>query len=185
MSHPPASNPRIKAVAIMGATGTGKSNLAILMAEIFGGEIISMDSRQVYRGLDIGTGKVTVVERARVPHHLLDILDVSESGSAGRHAAAAEAAIRDIATRGRVPILAGGTGLYFRALFGGLVPVVIPQQELARIRATFAGRETEALHAELARIIRAPEMKERLWDRQWIDPIGSTPEEAARVACAL
>ena len=136
----------------MGATGTGKSNLAIRLAEELDGEIISMDSRQVYRGLDIGTGKVTAAERERVPHHLLDILDVNESGSAGRHAEAAQAAIRDVAARGRLPILAGGTGMYFRALFGGLVPVVIPEAELARIRDTFAGRETAVLHAELARV---------------------------------
>ena len=136
----------------MGATATGKSALALSLAEAYGGEIISMDSRQAYRGLDIGTGKVTRAERARVPHHLLDILDVTEHGSAGRHVAAAETAIRDIATRGHVPILAGGTGLYFRALFHGLVPVVIPREELARIRATFKARDTRELHAELATV---------------------------------
>jgi tRNA dimethylallyltransferase len=152
VSHPPAIPIRIKAVAIMGATATGKSNLAIRLADLHDGEVISMDSRQVYRGLDIGTGKVSAAERSRVPHHLLDILDVNENGSAGRHAEAAEAAIRDIAARGRLPILAGGTGLYFRALFGGLVPVVIPPGELARIRETFSGRETALLHAELERV---------------------------------
>ena len=134
----------------MGATATGKSGLALSLAEAYGGEIVSMDSRQAYRGLDIGTGKVSRDERARVPHHLLDILDVNEHGSAGRHVAAAEAAIRDVAARGRVPVLAGGTGLYFRALFHGLVPVVIPRDELARIRAAFKDRETRELHAELA-----------------------------------
>lgn len=134
----------------MGATATGKSRLAIELAEAHRGEIISMDSRQTYRGLDIGTGKVSSAERARVPHHLLDILDVNEPGSAGRHVAAAESALRDIVARGRLPIVAGGTGLYFRAFFGGLVPVVIPRDELARIRASFAGRETIALHQELA-----------------------------------
>ena len=135
----------------MGATATGKSRLAISLAQAHDGEIVSMDSRQTYRGLDIGTGKVSAADRARVPHHLLDMLDVTESGSAGRHVAAADVAIRNIATRGRLPILAGGTGLYFRALFGGLVPVVIPREELARIRASFAERETHALHDELAR----------------------------------
>ncbi|HEX6791159.1 MAG TPA: tRNA (adenosine(37)-N6)-dimethylallyltransferase MiaA [Candidatus Krumholzibacteria bacterium] len=151
MSHPPNADARIRAVAIMGATATGKSALAISLAEAFDGEIISMDSRQAYRGLDIGTGKVSRDDRARVPHHLIDILDVSEYGSAGRHVVATETAIRDIAARGRVPILAGGTGLYFRALFGGLVAVVIPRDELEKIRSTFAGRETPELHAELAR----------------------------------
>ena len=142
----------IRAVAILGATATGKSALALSLAEAYGGEIISMDSRQSYRRLDIGTGKVTRAERERVPHHLLDILDVNEHGSAGRHVAAAEQAIRDIAARGHVPILAGGTGLYFRALFHGLVPVVIPRDELTRIRATFKERETRDLHAELATV---------------------------------
>jgi tRNA dimethylallyltransferase len=136
----------------MGATATGKSRLAISLAEAFKGEIISMDSRQAYRGLDIGTGKVTGAERARVPHHLLDTLDVSEHGSAGRHVAAAEAALRDVAARGRLPVLAGGTGLYFRALFGGLVDVVIPRDELTRIRATFKDRHTAELHDELSRL---------------------------------
>jgi tRNA dimethylallyltransferase len=136
----------------MGATATGKSALAISLAETFNGEIISMDSRQAYRGLDIGTGKVSGPERARIPHHLLDTLDVTEHGSAGRHVAAAEAALRDIASRGRLPILAGGTGLYFRALFAGLVDVVIPRDELARIRATFKERDTRELHDELSRL---------------------------------
>jgi len=135
----------------MGATATGKSQLAISLAEAHAGDVISMDSRQAYRGLDIGTGKVSSAERARVPHHLLDILDVTESGSAGRHVAAASSAIRDIASRGRLPVFAGGTGLYFRALFGGLVSVVIPREELTRIRSSFAERETRALHEELAR----------------------------------
>jgi tRNA dimethylallyltransferase len=142
----------IRAVAIMGATATGKSSLALSLASEFNGEIISMDSRQAYRGFDIGTGKVSAAERSRVPHHLLDMLDANEAGSAGRHASAAEAAIREIAARRRLPIAAGGTGLYFRALFGGLVPVVIPRTEQSRIRASFAGRETQALHDELSRL---------------------------------
>jgi tRNA dimethylallyltransferase len=141
----------IKAVAIMGATATGKSRLAISLAEAFDGEIVSMDSRQAYRGLDIGTGKVSARDRECVPHHLLDILDIDENGSAGRHVAAAEAAIREIAGRERLPIAVGGTGLYFRALFGGLVPVTIPRAELARIRATFAGRETSDLYEDVTR----------------------------------
>jgi len=134
----------------MGATATGKSRLSIALARDLDGEIISVDSRQAYRGLDIGTGKVPHAERAGVPHHLIDILDVNETGSAGRHAAQAERIVRDIASRGRVPILAGGTGLYFRALFRGLVAVTIPRAELERIRERFAGRETVELHDQLA-----------------------------------
>ncbi len=136
----------------MGATATGKSSLAIALAFEQGGEVVSMDSRQVYRGFDIGTGKVTRDEQAMVPHHLIDVADPSEVWSAGRHVAAAEEAIRDIAARGKVAILAGGTGLYFRALFGGLIDVVIPADEVARIRATFAGVETGELYARLRRV---------------------------------
>jgi tRNA dimethylallyltransferase len=136
----------------MGATATGKSHLALALAEEFHGEIVSMDSRQAYRGLDIGTGKVDAGARARVPHHLLDYLDVNEAGSTGRHLAATETAIREIAARGRVPFLVGGTGLYFRALFSGLIDISIPREELERIRAGFEGRETEDLRAELSRL---------------------------------
>lgn len=134
----------------MGATATGKSALAVDLAGTFGGEVVSMDSRQVYRGLDIGTGKVDAATRRRIPHHLIDILDPAEPVSAGLHAAHALAAIRDAASRGRVPILAGGTGLYFRALFGGLVAVSIPRERMLAIRESFAGRATRDLHDELA-----------------------------------
>jgi len=136
----------------MGATATGKSRLAIELAQQLGGEVVSMDSRQVYRGLDIGTAKVTAAERAMVPHHLLDYLDIDESGSAGRHCTMAETTIREIAARARIPLLVGGTGLYFRALFGGLVPVTIEREALLRIRAAFAGRTTAELYHELARV---------------------------------
>jgi len=90
--------------------------------------------------------------RQRVPHHLLDYLDVTETGSTGRHIDLAIAAIREIDSRGRVPFIVGGTGLYFRALFAGLVDVTIPREELERIRATFVERETSDLHEELKRL---------------------------------
>jgi len=149
-----ATDPRstIRAVAIMGATATGKSALAMAMAREFNGEIISMDSRQVYRGLDIGTAKVDLAARAEIPHHLIDILDPTEPGSAGTHARLAEAAVRDIAARGRVPILAGGTGFYYRALFRGMLTLSIPREASRVIRASFAGRETTELHAELTQL---------------------------------
>jgi tRNA dimethylallyltransferase len=139
----------IRCVAVMGATATGKSALAMQLAGGFNGEIISMDSRQVYRGFDIGTAKPTRAEQARVPHHLIDTLDPETPSSAGRHADAARAALRDVAARGRVPLLVGGTGLYFRALFHGLGPVAIPRAEQQRIRAGFTGRSTADLYAEL------------------------------------
>ena len=152
MSRTPSPTSVIRVVAVMGATATGKSDLGIDLALAFDGEIVSMDSRQTYRGLDIGTGKVGLAQRGRLPHHLLDILAPTESGSAGRHAALAEAAVRAIAARGHTPFLVGGTGLYFRAFFGGLVPVTIPRDDLARIRRGFAGRATRDLHEELSRV---------------------------------
>jgi tRNA dimethylallyltransferase len=136
----------------MGATATGKSALAMSLATALGGEIVSMDSRQVYRGFDIGTGKVSLAERACVPHHLLDVADPAEVWSAGRHAVLAERAVREIAARGKLPILVGGTGLYFRALFRGLVDVVIPAEDRARIRAAFEGCDTGDLHARLREV---------------------------------
>ncbi len=141
----------IRAIAIMGATATGKSAFAIsLTGEKQIDEIVSMDSRQVYRGFDIGTAKPSARERAAAPHHLIDVADPGEVWSAGRHAALAESAVREIAARQHTPLLVGGTGLYFRALFGGLVDVVIPAEELARIRAGFEGVETRELHARLS-----------------------------------
>ncbi|HWV57224.1 MAG TPA: isopentenyl transferase family protein, partial [Longimicrobiales bacterium] len=107
---------RPAALVITGATATGKTNLAIHVAEAIGGEIISMDSRQVYRGMDIGTAKPTPEQRARVPHHGLDLVDPSERYSAGRFSADARRWIAEIRGRGHVPILVGGTGFFLRAL---------------------------------------------------------------------
>ena len=105
---------------LAGPTAVGKSAIALLLAERLGGEIISADSMQVYRGLDIGTAKPTPEERRRVPHHLLDILDLTESFDAAQFFRRAHEAVADIQARGRVPILCGGTGLYFKAFLEGL-----------------------------------------------------------------
>lgn len=107
-------------VAVLGPTCSGKSGLALALARRFGGEIISCDSMQIYRGLDIGTAKVPLADRAAVPHHLIDIRDPGQPFSAGDFAALASAAIEDIHSRDRLPILAGGTGFYVRALLDGL-----------------------------------------------------------------
>lgn len=104
------------ALVLTGPTATGKTELSILVADRLGGEIISMDSRQVYRGMDIGTAKATPAERARVPHHGLDLVDPDERYSAGRFARDARSWIREIRGRGRVPVLVGGTGFFLRAL---------------------------------------------------------------------
>ena len=137
------------AVAIMGATATGKSRVAIGLARTFGGEIISMDSRQVYRGLDVGTAKMSQEERALVTHHLVDVLDPGETNSAGQHLARSGEAAQRIAAAGRLPFFVGGTGLYFRAVFGGLIDVQIPGEELEAIRDRLSTHSTGDLYERL------------------------------------
>ena len=107
-------------VAIVGPTATGKSTLGIEIAERFGGEVISCDSTAVYRGFDIGTDKVPLEDRRGIPHHLIDVADPRENYSAARYATDAAAVIFETIARGRLPILVGGTGLYYRALTRGL-----------------------------------------------------------------
>jgi tRNA dimethylallyltransferase len=107
-------------IVIAGPTACGKSEVALRLAERLGGEIISVDSMQVYRGMDIGTAKPSAEERARVPHHLIDVTDITERFDAAQFAKLAQQAAADIQRRGRVAILCGGTGLYFRAFFEGV-----------------------------------------------------------------
>ncbi|HEY5134030.1 MAG TPA: isopentenyl transferase family protein, partial [Candidatus Krumholzibacteriaceae bacterium] len=109
----------ISAVAILGPTASGKSRLAMQLAMRAEAEILSIDSRQVYRLLDVGTAKPTTDERRAIPHHLIDILDLAEKSNADSFARLAHAAIRDVASRGRLPLLVGGSGLYFRAITEG------------------------------------------------------------------
>jgi len=113
---------RLLAVAILGPTATGKSALALALAERFGGEIVNCDSTAVYRGFDIGTDKIGPLDRRRIPHHLIDVVDPTEEYTAAWYARDAAAVIRDIHARGGLPILAGGTGFYYRALTRGLFP---------------------------------------------------------------
>src|SRR5690349_9073898 len=101
-------------ILVAGPTAVGKSEIAILLAEKIGGEIISVDSMQVYRGLEIGTAKPSPAERARVRHHLIDGVELTEEFDAAKFAELARKAVNEIQARGRVPILCGGTGLYFR-----------------------------------------------------------------------
>ena len=105
---------------IAGPTAVGKSAVALLLADRLEGEIISVDSMQVYRGLDIGTAKPAAAERARFPHHLIDVADLTESFDAARFVALAHKTVAEIRSRRRTPILCGGTGLYFRAFLEGL-----------------------------------------------------------------
>src|SRR5882672_9980166 len=113
--HPPSPILHQSPVFIAGPTAVGKSGIALRLAEQIGGEIISADSMQVYRGLDIGTAKPSPDERARVPHHLIDICDLTENFDAAQFIRRAQLAVTEIQTRGHVPILCGGTGLYFKA----------------------------------------------------------------------
>src|SRR4051812_32236224 len=107
-------------LVIAGPTASGKSALALDIAEQFGGEIVNADSRQIYRYMDIGTAKPSVAERRRVPHHLLDVVTPDVGFDVSRYSDLARAAVRDISARGRLPIVVGGTGLYIRALARGL-----------------------------------------------------------------
>lgn len=107
-------------VVVVGPTGAGKSRLALDLARAVGGEVVSCDSQQVYIGMDIGTGKVSPAERADVPHHLLDVVRPDDEMTAARFVALADAAVADIAARGKHVIVCGGTGLYVRALLLGL-----------------------------------------------------------------
>ena len=116
----PSSPSFLRPFLLAGPTAVGKSELALLLAEKIGGEIISVDSMQVYRGLDIGTAKPSAAERARVPHHLIDVVEVTDPFDAAQFARLAHQAAAQIQARGRVPILCGGTGLYFKAFLEGL-----------------------------------------------------------------
>ena len=141
------------AIAVMGPTASGKTAFAIALAQRFGGEIVSVDSALVYRGLDIGAAKPDQAERAGVPHHLLDVRQPWQPYSAADFAADARAAIDGIVARGRLPVLAGGTGLYFRALLRGLAPMPEADPAMRAMIATEAVTHGwEALHAELARV---------------------------------
>lgn len=141
------------AVAVMGPTASGKTAFAVELARQYGGEIVSVDSALVYRGLDIGAAKPDARERAGVPHHLLDIREPWQPYSAAEFAGDARLAIDGIVARGRLPVLAGGTGLYFQALLRGLA--AMPEADPA-LREAIAAEAQQlgwtALHAELARV---------------------------------
>jgi tRNA dimethylallyltransferase len=144
--------PVIPLLAIVGPTAVGKTALAIALAQALGGEIVSADSRQVYRGMDIGTAKPTPAERTAAPHHLIDVVEPDEEFSLALYQELATAAIEEIAARGRLPLLAGGTGQYLAALLEGWrIPRVAPRPELRAALEREAKREgATALHARLA-----------------------------------
>ena len=155
----PTSNSHLP-IFIAGPTAVGKSEIALRLAGQLGGEIISVDSMQVYRGLDIGTAKPSSADRARVPHHLIDICDLTESFDAAQFARLAHRAVAEIRSRGHVPVLCGGTGLYFKAFLEGLGEA--PSAD-SKLRAELEAVPLEKLLAELRE--RDPAAYEKI-DRQ-------------------
>jgi tRNA dimethylallyltransferase len=140
-------------LVIVGATASGKSGLAIRLAEHFDGEVVSCDSVAVYREMEIGTAKPSLEERARTPHHMIDIVSPDEACTAGDYSRGAREALAGIAGRGRLPIVAGGTGLYLRALIDGLFPAPPRQPELrAGLRQQAAEHGPEHLHQRLTKL---------------------------------
>lgn len=140
-------------VAIVGPTATGKSALGIALAKRFNGEVVACDSTAVYRGFDIGTDKVPLEQQDGIPHHMVDVADPAEEYSAARYAREAASVIRDITARGKLPILVGGTGLYYRALTRGFFPG--PSRDVAlraRLERAADRRGTEFLHRWLGRV---------------------------------
>lgn len=152
----------MKLISVAGPTASGKSDLAIMLAEHFGGEIVSFDSMQIYRGMDIGTAKPTKAELARVPHHMIDVADTSESYSVASFVAGAKAAIEDINSRGKCAVLCGGTGLYQDSLIYGTEFGELESDEAYRAElAAFAEKNgNAALHAILAE--KDPEAAEKI-----------------------
>jgi tRNA dimethylallyltransferase len=143
--------PELPLVTVTGPTGSGKSGLGIALAETFGGEIVSCDSLQVYRHFDIGAAKLPKAARQGIPHHLIDIVDPGEIFTAGEYARLAREAIARISARGRLPIVAGGTGFYLRALLDGLFEGPSRDQSLRDRLAAREARRRGSLHRLLTR----------------------------------
>jgi tRNA dimethylallyltransferase len=140
-------------VVILGPTGSGKTALSVCLGEEFGGEIVSCDSVAVYRGMDLGTAKPSLEERARVPHHLIDLTDPDQPFTAGEYSRRARTALSEIVARGRMPIVSGGTGLYLRALIDGIFAGPGRQDGLrARLRRSHTQNGAGWLHRVLARM---------------------------------
>jgi tRNA dimethylallyltransferase len=148
-----ADEDRRRLLAIVGPTASGKTDLAIGVCEKIGGEIVSADSVQIYRGFDLGSGKPSAAELARAPHHVIDVLDPLELVDAAAYARMAERAIADVRARGKVPVLCGGTFFWVRALVLGLMEAPPGDAAIrARHRAIVDEQGRGALHAELARV---------------------------------
>ncbi len=159
-------------VAVVGPTATGKSDLGLALAERLGGEVVNADAMQLYRGMDIGTAKLTPAERRGVPHHLLDVLDPHEDATVAAYQQDARAAVADVARRGGRPVVVGGSGLYVRALLDRIEFPGTDPEVRAALEARVEAEGARALHAELERL----------------DPVaaaGIGPRNARRVVRAL
>lgn len=137
-------------IVILGPTATGKSDLAVRLAKEFNGEVVSADSRQIYKGLNIGTGKITKKEMGGIPHHLLDVANPKKVFSVTDYQRLASKAVASIIKRGKVPIICGGTGLYISALVDGLIFPDVPPNE--SLRKKLSGKSPEQLFALLSKI---------------------------------
>lgn len=158
-----------KIVIICGPTAAGKSALAVEVARAFGGEVVNADSQQVYRGMDVGTSKPTAEEMRGVAHHLYSIVDPAGEFDAAAYAACADEAIAGIASRGRVPIVCGGTGLYLRALTRGLAAIpAIPDEVRTRVTRELDAHGLAAAHARLSETDPVAAAKIKAADRQRI-----------------
>ena len=152
-SSPVDENQAPLAVLLLGPTGSGKTALSLALGERFGGEIVSCDSVAVYRGMELGTAKPTNEERARLPHHLIDVADPDQPFTAGEYSRQARATLREIASRNRLPIVTGGTGLYLRALTEGLFAAPERQRALRqRLQLSSQKRGSAWLHRLLQRL---------------------------------
>ncbi|WP_328519509.1 tRNA (adenosine(37)-N6)-dimethylallyltransferase MiaA [Kribbella sp. NBC_00359] len=139
-------------VAVVGPTAAGKSDLSVALCKRLGGEVVNADAMQVYRGMDIGTAKISTTERDGVPHHLLDILDVTETATVAEFQQLARQAIDDCLDRGKVPVLAGGSALYIRAILDDFVFPGTDATVRARLEAELAAKGSGALHEKLTEI---------------------------------
>lgn len=142
------SNPPLTTVAVCGPTAAGKSALSISLAQALGGEVVNVDSVQVYRGLDVGSAKLTMAERGGVPHHLLDVFEPDQAANVAQFRDRALDAARDIHARGKLPLLVGGSGMYFTILLHGLAQV---PPTPADVRAAVAALSADEMYTELAK----------------------------------
>jgi tRNA dimethylallyltransferase len=157
-------------LCVIGPTAVGKTDVAVEICRRHNAEIVGVDASQIYRGMNIGTGKATAAELGEVRHHLIDVADPDDPWDAMRYVRAADAAIADIRSRGRNVVLCGGTGLWLRALLHGLCPAPPLADEIrATLRGRIAAGEVETLHAELAQVDAVAAARIRPQDAQRIE----------------